>query len=154
MTVVELVVTTALLLVIVTSMMTFFSVAQRTTVRQTARSQEADEVRLVMNRLTKELRQAEEVNSSSSISILDFDTYVNAVAKHIVYQVSGTDLLRTADGITRTVLQRLTNTTPFCCDLSAGPSTVIITLEAHPEHFHTDTGDISLTSEVKLRNRG
>lgn len=147
-------VTSAMLLLVVTSMLTLFAVAQRSTVRQTARSQTADDIRLVMNRMTKEIRQAEAVRSGSGPALLDFDTFVDGVATRIIYSVDGTTLTKTVGSTTLTVLERLTDLTPFCCALDLDPSTVIVTLEAKPEHFQTDVGVVSLTSEIKLRNRG
>jgi len=153
-TLIELVVTMALMSLVVTSMVTFFSVIQRTTVRQEKRSQAIDEVRVVMDRMTKEVRQSEVIRSGSGASRLDMDTYVNGVATRIIYAVSGTSLTRTVGATTLTVLTRLTSTTLFTYVPNVTTPTLIsLSFQVRPLQFKTDPTIISLSSDVRLRNQ-
>src|SRR5438067_1725111 len=97
-TLIELVIVTGLLMTVLVSILSVFSVIQRASVRESARSQESDQVRLAMERLSKEIRQAEDVRAGSSASHLDIDSFVNGTATHIVYNASGTTITRTANG--------------------------------------------------------
>ncbi len=154
-TLLELVVVTTLLMIVITAILTGFEVVQKASVRESSRSEETDTVRLAMEQMTKEVRQASDVRPGSSASFLDIDTYQNGVAMHVSYTASGTTLTRTANGVTLTLLQRLTTTSLFSFDPSVtDPSVVTITLQTNPQYFHTDSTVITLTSEIKLRNGG
>ncbi|MGZ4240810.1 MAG: PilW family protein [Actinomycetota bacterium] len=72
-------VVTTLLLVVMTSILTSFESIQKTSVRETARSEESDQVRLAMERVSKEVRQAIDVRVGSSTTVLDIDTYIEGV---------------------------------------------------------------------------
>ncbi|MGZ4206933.1 MAG: PilW family protein [Actinomycetota bacterium] len=148
-------VVTTLLLVVMTSILTSFESIQKTSVRETARSEESDQVRLAMERVSKEVRQAIDVRAGSSTSFLDVDTYIEGVETHVSYTASGTTLKRTANGQTLTLLERLSSTNVFAYDPDVNtPSVVTITLVAKPEFFQSDSGLITLTSEIQLRNGG
>ena len=154
-TLLELVVVTTLLMVVMTAILTGFEVVQKASVRESSRSEETDQVRLTMEQLTKEIRQASDVRSGSSASYLDIDTYINGTSIHVTYRASGTTLTRTANGVTLTLLDRLSTTSLFSYDPSVTDPTVItVTLQASPQYFKTDSTLITLTSEVKLRNGG
>jgi type II secretory pathway component PulJ len=154
-TLLELVVVTSLLMIVITAILTGFEVVQKASIRESARSEESDQVRLAMEQMTKEVRQAVGVRAGCSASFLDIDTYLNGVATHVSFTASGTTLQRTANGITLTLLDRLTTTSLFTYDPSVTtPSVITITLQASPQYFKTDATTITLTSEVKLRNGG
>jgi len=154
-TLLELVVVTTLLMIVMTAILTGFEVVQKASVRESSRSEETDTVRLAMEQMTKDIRQASDVRAGSSASFLDIDTYLNGVAMHVSYTASGTTLTRTANGVTLTLLSRLSTTSLFTYDPSVTePSVVTVTLEASPEYFKTDATLITLTSEIKLRNGG
>ena len=106
----ELVVVSGILLVAVTAMLTSFTVAQRTTVRQEARDRVTGELRQVMQRITKEIRQSSVVNPGSGPSILVINTYVDGVATQVTYTASGTTLTRSAAGTTRLMLEPVSYT--------------------------------------------
>lgn len=153
-TLLELVITTALLLLVVSSMLTFFVSVQRTTTRQEQRSHTTDDVRLAMDRITKEVRQAQTIRTGSGASVLDMDTYVNGVAKHIVYTASGTSLTRTIDGVTQTLLTRLSSISPFTYTPSVtAPTLVGVTIQSRTQTSTAEAAVVSLTSDVRLRNR-
>jgi len=154
-TLLELVVVTTLLMIVMTTILTSFEVVQKASVRESSRSEETDTVRLAMEQMTKDIRQASDVRAGSSASFLDIDTYLNGVAMHVSYTASGTTLKRTANGVTLTLLSRLANTSLFTYDPSVtSPSVVTVTLESSPQYFKADTTLITLTSEIKLRNGG
>ena len=155
-TLVEQLVVMAILMIVVTGMLGFFATLQKTTVRQTARGQALDDVRLVMERLTKETRQMSAIRSASGASVLDMDTYEDGVARRVTYTASGTTLTRSVNGGTAlTVLRRLTTTSLFTYSPSvATPTDITIVLTARPEHYVSDAATVSLESEVKLRNLG
>jgi hypothetical protein len=144
----------AILGIVVAGMLSFFATLQKTTVRQTSRGQALDDIRLVMERVTKEARQMTGLRAGSSASVLDMDTYANGVAERITYTASGTTLTRSVNGATAlTVLSGITSTTVFAYTPSvSAPTDITITLVAHPTHYATDSATVSLTSEVELRN--
>jgi type II secretory pathway pseudopilin PulG len=154
-TLLELVVVTSLLMIVMTSILTSFEVVQKASVRESARSEESDRVRLAMEQMTKEIRQADDVRAGSTASRLDIDTYLNGVATHVTYVASGTTLTRNANGTTLPLLDRLSTTSLFSYDPAVeSPSVITITLQTSPQYFKTDSTVITLTSEIKLRNGG
>jgi len=155
-TTVELVTVCLLLGIVMTAILTSFESIQKASVRESARSEESDSVRLAMERITKEVRQAIDVRAGSSGTYLDIDTYVEGAEEHISYQASGTTLTRQVEGAAPiTLLQRLTNTDIFSYDPDVTtPSVITITLVSKPEFFTSDTAYITLTSEIKIRNGG
>ncbi|TMK82609.1 MAG: hypothetical protein E6G46_05745 [Actinobacteria bacterium] len=154
-TLLELVVVTTLLMIVMTAILTSFEVVQKASVRESSRSEEMDTVRLAMEQMTKEIRQATDVRVGSSASFLDIDTYLNGVATHISYTATGTTLKRTANGVTLTLLDRLSTTSLFSYDPSVtDPSVITVTIQSSPQYFKTDSTLITLTSEIKIRNGG
>jgi type II secretory pathway pseudopilin PulG len=152
-TLVELVIVTGLLMTVMVSILSVFTVVQRASVRQGARSQESDQVRLAIERMTKEIRQAVDVRAGSSTTFLDIDTYVNGTATHISYTTTGGQLKRTSGGFSTVLLDRLADTNVFAYDPSVTtPSVVTLTVSAKPEFYNSDNTIVTLTSEVKLRN--
>lgn len=141
--------------IVIAGVLAVFTSVQKNTVRQTARAQAVDELRLVMDRLTRETRQASVIRTTSGPSLLDMDTYVNGVAHRVTYTASGTNLTRAVDGGTAlTVLQRLVSTSLFTYTPVRAPTGIEVALRIRPEHFQVDTATVSLSSEVKLRNLG
>jgi prepilin-type N-terminal cleavage/methylation domain-containing protein len=102
---VELMVTSAILLLIAAAAMTMLVAGQRTTSFATRRGQTQDEVRLAVERLTKDLRQVTRFNTTFTASgsgswtghDLDFVTYTPAspdLPVRVRWWVSGTTLNR------------------------------------------------------------
>jgi Tfp pilus assembly protein PilV len=142
-------------MVVITAILTSFEVVQKASVRESSRSEETDSVRLAMEQMTKEIRQAADVRAGSSASFLDIDTYINGNATHVSYTASGTTLTRTANGVTLPLLTRLSTTSLFSYDPSVtDPSVITITIQDSPQYFKTDSTLITLTSEVQIRNGG
>jgi type II secretory pathway pseudopilin PulG len=154
-TLIELGIVTGLLMIVLVSILSVFSVVERASVRESARSQESDQVRLAMERLSKEIRQADDVRAGSGATFLDIDSYVNGTATHIVYNTAGNTLTRTANGSTTKLLERLSSTSIFSYDPDVtNPSVVTVTLGAKPEFYNTDATVVTLTSEIQIRNGG
>ena len=145
-TIVELVVTSAILLLIVTTTMAVLVAAQRATSFSSRRGQTQDDVRLAMDRLTKDLRQATRFNTTFTASgsgswtghDLDFLTYTVAspdVPVRVRWSVSGTTLSRQewrSDGTTVGPIAVLQAIAPpgagvpdlFYCDVLQGSDAV------------------------------
>jgi Tfp pilus assembly protein PilW len=143
----------ALLLLVMASMMTVFTSIQRTTVKQEQRAHGRDDVRVALERITKDLRQASAINTGSGGALLDMQTYVNGTATRVVYTASGTNLTRTVGSTSRVILGRLSSTSLFTYAPAAPAATLVgVTLGIHP--YPTDTSTVvSLSSDVRLRNR-
>lgn len=145
-TIVELVVTSAILLLIVTATMAVLVAAQRATSFSNRRGQTQDDVRLAMDRLTKDLRQATRFDTTFTASgtgswtghDLDFLTYTVAspdAPVRVRWWVSGTALSRQEwrpDGTSAGPLAMLQAITPpgagvpdlFYCDVLQGSDAV------------------------------
>ena len=103
-TIMEVMVTSAILLLVITAAMTFLVAAQRSTSFSTRRGETQDEVRLAMDRLTKDMRQLTRFNTSWASGTgswtghdLDFRTYTVASPNtpvRVRWWVSGTTLYR------------------------------------------------------------
>jgi len=153
-TLVETVITAALLLVVVAAMLTLFAGIQRSAARQASRSETTDQVRVAMDRMIKDIRQATAINPGATGDYLDIQTYVDGVERNVIYDATGLNLLtRTVEGNTVTLLERMTITTVFLYTPDAvNPSVVSVTIAAKPETFSIDEAEITLTSEARLRN--
>ncbi|MFN2613377.1 MAG: PilW family protein [Actinomycetota bacterium] len=154
MSVIELTIALGVFLIVVTAMYTLFAVVQRTTVRQDKRNEVNNDIRLSMERMSKEIRQATNIYSDSGVSLLHMDTFDNGSAITVTWRASGTTLTRTMGTTTSTLLTGLTSTSIFAYSPSiTGATDVTLTLKARPAHYSTDPAVIVLTSQVRLRNR-
>jgi prepilin-type N-terminal cleavage/methylation domain-containing protein len=170
-TITELMVTSMILLVIVTVAMTLLVAGQRATSFSTRRGQTQDDVRLAMDRLTKDLRQATRFQTSFTTDPwsgrdLTFWTYTAAspdTPVQVRWWVSGTTLNRREGtaGATSAMLEAITPASGgvdlFRCDVdgsdpTAGtpvPSRIRVTLTVDL----TDPGaTYSTETQVQLRN--
>jgi prepilin-type N-terminal cleavage/methylation domain-containing protein len=176
-TIVELMVTSAILLLVFTATMTALLAGQRATDFSTRRGQTQDDVRLSMDRLTKDLRQATRFNTNFAApgswtdDDLDFLTYTVAspdVPVRVRWRVTGTTLSRQEwrpDGTSAGALTMLQAVTPpgagvpdlFSCDVQA-PDAVTgtpvpwqITVTVTVDLVDPD-GTYSTQTQVQLRN--
>jgi len=148
--------TTSLLMLVVGSMLGNFMTIQRAAARQVSRSELTDQLRLTMDRITKDVRQATSVHPASSSSYLEFDTFIDGSEHRVAYDgSSGTTVTRSVDGGTPiTLLERLQTTAIFTYAPDVTDASVItVTLIAKPDKFEEDGSDVTLTSEVRRRNR-
>lgn len=152
-TLVELVVAIGLLLVVTGTILGTWSSTQRSEAFVRGRAATLDEMRNAMNGLTKEVRQTYNVRSAAP-DRLEVDTYRSGVPAHIVYTAAGTSLTREVDGGGAQEIQSgLSSTAIFeYLPSSTSPEVVTITLAVVPP----DEPDaiVTVTSEVRLRNRG
>jgi hypothetical protein len=120
------------------------------------RAASLDSMRVTLNSMTRELRQASSVNEATSTpSRIEFDTYGSGGSRHVVYEVTGTTLTRAVNGGTAvTSLTGLASTDLFAY-VSAPPvpgaQWVHINLRVRPKHSPETI--LVLDSEVNLRNR-
>lgn len=152
-TLAELVVTIALLLVVSGTLLGAWSSMQRSEAFVSGRAATLDEMRITMNGLTKDVRQAYNVTSATA-DRLEIDTYRLGEPVHVVYAASGTSLTRDDDHAGPFEIQPgLSSTTVFeYLPSSASPEVVTITLSVVPPDEPETV--VTVTSEVRLRNRG
>ena len=154
-TLVELLITVTLLLGVLGVTMDALLSITRSEAFQSDRNASLDSMRITLNRLTKELRQATDVSTSSTASYLDFNTYVNGTPTHLTYDASGTTLTRSINSGTATPVQDQLATTDIFSYEEAPPTPgaqwVKIVLQVNPKNTPDTT--LVLDSEVNLRNR-
>jgi hypothetical protein len=149
----EVTITSALLLVVVGSILGVFISVQRTAAFTQARVESTDAMRLAMEGLTKELRQASSITGDSDASTLTMATFINGTPTQVTYTVSNGTLYRESGPTFTPVLSSLADNTIFTYTPDAvGAQVVSITLDVHPKQRPDTT--LSLTSEVRLRNMG
>ena len=152
-TLIEVLITVTLLAVVIGSMLGVFESVQRSTAFVQNRSEALDSMRLAVDEMTKDIRQATAIAANSTSSYIDMTTYVLGVSKEVVYQASGTTLTRkVGTGTAVTIQTRLTSTNLFAyTDSVSDVSLVGLTLSVNPLNRPDTT--LVLTSEVRLRNR-
>lgn len=120
------------------------------------RTASLDSMRVTLNVMTRELRQASSVNEvTSTPSRVEFDTYGATGPRHVVYEATGTVLTRTIDrGSAVKVLGALASTSIFTYVTAPpvpGAQWVRINLQVRPKKSPETI--LVLDSEVNLRNR-
>lgn len=151
-TLVELAVTMTLLLVVLGAVLTVFESVQRSAGFVRNRSETLDHMRVAMDQMTKDVRQATSVSQDSTTARLEMTTYVLGDVKQVIYEASGTDLTRSVDGGDPVRIQDLlTSTELFTYTESIfNVDLVTLTLSVRPVNLPDTT--LVLTSEVRLRN--
>jgi prepilin-type N-terminal cleavage/methylation domain-containing protein len=155
-TLVELLIASAIFLIVVLLAFDALDTTSKAQSYQTSRTNTLDDMRGVLNRMTRELRQATSVDETvSSASSIKFSTYVNGVITDIAYTASGSDLIRQVGTASPyTALDHLSSTSVFGYTPSLGQSGVQwvdISLHVSPKGVPNTT--LVLESEVNLRNR-
>ena len=153
---IELIIFTALVMIVMVAALTSLESVTNAQAFQVDRSESLTSMRLALNRMTKELRQATAINvSASDAGVMSFTTYIGGVQRSVVYRASGTTLTRSLDGGTALPLvTHLASTTLFSTVAGANASDVqwvAITLRVTASKG-VDTV-LVLESEVNLRNR-
>ncbi len=164
MTIVELMITSALLLVVLLAAFNALDTVSGAQAFQTDRSQVLDDMRTVMNKMTRELRQATAVQDipnpatlSLTTSTITYTTSINNTATAVVYTASGTTLTRKVG--TAAAFTVLKNLDPASLNIFTlrratsvtGVQWVEIDLLVNPARRPTTT--LELQSEINLRNR-
>lgn len=147
--------TSALLLVILLTVFSALDSVSASQAYQADRTKSIDEMRNVLNKMTKELRQATTVTeSASTASTITFSTSINGANVPIVYTATGTNLTKTVSGSTVTLLKNLATTSIFTyvkADAETGIQWVSVNLQVNPARRPDTT--LVLDSEINLRNR-
>lgn len=141
-----------ILLIVMGSLLSVFGAAQRTQSFATNRSETLDEMRLTMDQMSKDIRQATLLDPASTVSRIEMDTYVLGATQHVVYEASGTSITRSIGSSTgipmlsRLVSASIFSYTPSVADVQVVTITIRVTPRNAPETV------LELTSEIKLRN--
>jgi Tfp pilus assembly protein PilW len=169
-TVVEMAITVSLLLVVLLTIFNSFDTVSKSQAFQADRSITINDMRNVLNRMTKELRQATSVTQPASTpsSTLTYVTYLNDVSTSITYTATGTydssgvctststcQLTRqVGTNAAFTVLKRLTNSNVFTA-VSATDVTGIqwVEIDMSVNPIKSPSTTLTLESKVNLRNR-
>ena len=149
-------ITSALLILVVLTALSAFDTVSGSQAFQADRTKNLDDMRNVLNRMTRELRQASTVNeAASTASSITFTTAINGTATQIVYTATGTTLTKQiGSGAAFAALKNLANTSVFTLQSAStvtGVQWVEINLQVTPARYPTTT--LVLDSEVNLRNR-
>jgi len=150
-TIVELTVTVSIFAIVIAALLGIFISVQRSQAYVTDRSESMDGLRIAMDRVSKEVRQATAVTSQSTTAI-SMTTFVGGSAEALTWSVSGGELRRTDEwGLTQIVLRDVTNTDVFTYTPATGPPLVVaVRLEMRPAQSPNIL--LELTSEIRLRN--
>jgi hypothetical protein len=151
----EVVFSVSLLLVVLGSLLGLFQLVQRQTSFVKDRSEALDSMRNAVDRMTKEIRQARIVQTSSTTGRLEMTTFILGVEKDVVYEVDGENLTRSVAGSSPAVLQESLadgNVFVYTGDSGGVVQVVTVTLNVHPPRRPDTT--LVLTSEVRIRNGG
>jgi Tfp pilus assembly protein PilW len=155
-TIVELAITCSLLLVVLGVIYSSLENVMKAEAFENDRSTSLDTMRTVLNRMTRELRQASTVDETTSTpSHISFVSYAGGATHRFVYNATGTTLTRQVDGgATLTVVTGLASTSLFTYVIAPpvpGAQWVQINLQVRPRN--TPDTVLVLDSEVNLRNR-
>ncbi len=117
------------------------------------RTEALDTMRSAIARFTKDVRQGDAMDLGASPSHIEFDTYVQGVAAHVVYDASAGVLTRSVGADpAETLIDRLATDEIFSFEPTAETAEVVtILLEVEPLTSPDTT--IELTSEVRMRNQ-
>ena len=153
-TLIELTIAIALLMIVLGMFFEALGSSQRSEAFIADRTQALDALQTTMAHITKDTRQATRINSSSSASSLNMQTYYDGVAANVVYTISGPTLTRSVNGGAAIILMtNLASPSIFTYEPSSASATVVdILLQATPKQAPNTT--VQLTSEVRLRNLG
>ena len=162
---VELMITSALLMVVLLAAFNSFDTVSKSQAFQADRSVMINDMRNVLNKMTKELREATSVTQPATTpsGTLTYVTYINNTPTTVTYAVTGTCSAgspncaltrKVGTGSAFTVLKRLTSAdvfTPTSATDVTGIQWVEIDLSAAPVKSPDTT--LTLQSKVNLRNR-
>lgn len=143
--------TVSIFAIVLTALLGVFISVQRSQAYVTDRSESMDQLRIALDRVSKEVRQATTVTTKTPTSIA-MSTYVAGAAEVVTWSVTGGVLRRTNEwGSTTTLLREITNTDVFTYTPATGnPLVVTVRLEMRPRH--SPNVRLELTSEIRLRN--
>ena len=151
-TLLEVVIATSLLSIVMVVLSSSLWQVQRSETYSRGRTAALDDMRASINRMTKDLRQAYELNGTPSATLLDVNTYIDGTPARVAYDMGGDRLTRTVDGGPGTdLLTGLTDESIFTYTPDATtPNLVSIALAVKPSNLPETT--LELTSEITFRN--
>jgi prepilin-type N-terminal cleavage/methylation domain-containing protein len=159
-TLVELMITVALLAVVLGVVFDSLIQMQSSESFQEDRSTSLDSMRLTLNQMTRDLRQAASINeATATTSHLEFTTYklneATPTTEDVTYNATGTTLTRKVDnGVARPVITNLQSTNLFTytpAPMTTGVQWVAINLAIVPKNAPSTV--LVLDGQVNLRNR-
>ena len=153
---IELLIYSALLMVVMGASLSSLESVTGAQAFQMNRSESLAAMRVALNRMTAELRQASSIDTAlSGPSTLTFSTYVRGTKRTVTYRATGTVLTRAFDGGAAVpALQNLALTNVFTtvtATTAAGVQWVAINLQVRASKGAGTV--LVLDSEVNLRNR-
>ena len=159
-TLIELVVASALSMVILFSVLSLLSSVTRVERATDAKHTVTLDLRQGMTEVTKALRQALDIDTTSDRSRLEMRTLVSGNEHLMVFDVLNGEFRvtdTTSGGSARVIARNVASAQPFCYDppdcvaaSPSSPSSVRITLAAAPEV--QSSGPITFSTDVELRN--
>jgi prepilin-type N-terminal cleavage/methylation domain-containing protein len=160
-TIIEVVITMSLLSLVMVIILSSLWTVQKSETFTRGREAAIDNMRISLNRISRDLRQATTFASAPTPSHVDFYTYVNGTTAHVVYDVSAGVITRQLNGGGKVAMHKeLTdnNIFTYCSDVCTGspadarlPDTVDIELVVQPSNLPKT--QLTLSAEVQLRNR-
>ena len=152
-TLIELVVVVALLSIVMSVVANTLWEAQRSEAYSRGRTAVLDEMRVALNRMSKDLRQTSAVIGTPTPSRIEVRTYVAGVQETVIYQATSASLTRTLKGgAVEIVYSDLVTADVFSYEPDTlAPEVVKIVLVVTPSNLPDTT--LTLDSEVRLRNR-
>lgn len=151
-TILELSIVSALLLLVLAAATVMLTTYVHEDAFETARTDAQTNMRVVMNAMTKEIREAHSIDGASTATSLVMHTPVLGVDTTVTYSVSGTYLRRSVTGSNPVVVTRIASGTGFVYVPDAATAQrVSVHLAVHPAQSPDTT--LVLDSEVSLRNR-
>jgi type II secretory pathway component PulJ len=149
-TVVELMVTAAVMAIVTSAVMGVWLRGQSESQTVYSRRNDLNDMRLAMQLMTKDLRQASAVHTDTA-STLDVETYIDGDKHRIAYTASGTNLTRSVDGATaQRMLSTLADTNVFTYSFVGSTLhqvTILLTVNTTSHE-----GTLNLQSQVETRN--
>lgn len=157
-TLIELTIASAILLVATGAVLSVFATSERSSQFVRRRAEALDEMRLAMNRMSKEIRQAEAIDPGSTASRLQVDTFVQGVATTVVFEAVGEELHRSVldESGVEVLEDELDSTSIFAYTVAEDTSPVsearVVTLTLQVRPIQLPDTVLTLTSEIRLRN--
>lgn len=151
-TLIEMVFTVGLLGIVTVVIFSALTEVQKSETFVRGRAEALDEMRITMNRMTRDLRQAGAVTGTPTTSHIEVDSYVDGVSAHVVYDATSGTLTRQVDLDPATTLQEgLTSDSIFTYEPSSDDVELVqILLAVRPSNLPDTT--VTIDSEVRLRN--
>ena len=151
-TVLELAIVAALMMLVIAGAAVSLTTSVHEDAFETARTETQTNMRAVLNKMTKEIRQASAVDSASTPTDLRITTPINGSAVLVRYWVDGNRLRRTVGTANPTVVTRVAPETTFAYTPDAPTAQrVAIHLAVHPPQAPDTT--LVLDADIALRNR-